>query len=474
MFKKTLKKILSKKTLSAVVSALLTAGSFVGCAGNSASAGDASAAGGGNPAPTQTVAQTAGTTQQNIVFWHSMGGSGGEAIDKMVADFNASQDYITVTAQFQGEYDDAVTKLQSLAGTDAAPDIMQLYDIGTRWMIDSGNAVPMQTLIDRDGWDVSVVEPNIAGYYTVDDMLYSMPFNSSTPIMYYNKDWFREAGLDPETPPANWDELEAAASALTHDEGGETLYGFTLQIYGWFFEQYISKQSLNYANNGNGRESTATAVEFDSNGGGQALLDRWLDLYNQGILGNLGRDGNACIAAFATGKTGIVFGSTASMATILAGVDGAFEVGTGFLPDLTPGVNGGVSIGGGSLWMMDKGGDESKNAAWEFIKYMVLPEQQFYWHTQTGYFPINTKAYDIPEMNAHLEKNPQFRTAIDQLHASPVSARGALIGVFTEARQTVERNIEMVLDGSQTPGQAIAEMAKSINTAIETYNIANS
>ncbi|MDR1569106.1 MAG: ABC transporter substrate-binding protein [Oscillospiraceae bacterium] len=408
-----------------------------------------------------------------IVFWHSMGGMGGEAIDKMVSDYNATHEGVHVTAQFQGSYDDAITKLQSLAGTDAAPDIMQLYDIGTRWMIDSGNAVPIQTLIDRDGWEKDVIEPNIAGYYTVENQLYSMPFNSSTPILYYNKDAFAAAGLDPEMPPQNWDELEQAARALTHEENGESIYGFAMQIYGWFFEQYMSKQGLTYANNGNGRDATATMVEFDSNGGGVALLSRWKQLVDEGIVANLGRGDSPYQTSFATGKAAIIFGSTASLNGILNAVDGQFEVGTGYLPDLITGFNGGVSIGGGSLWLMEKGDDASKEAAWDVVKYLVSPEVQYYWNTQTGYFPINVQTYDLPEMQAHLDARPQFRTAIDQLHATTLAARGALLGVFTEARQTVEQNIEKVLDGSLTPEQAVAAMAASINAAIENYNIAN-
>lgn len=474
---------MKKRLLTVALSVALAISTFAGC-GSSAAETQTSA----NNATNTSTSEIASTPEsetppsteetltepQELIFWHSMGGSGGEALEKMVSDFNNSQDYITVTPQFQGNYDDAVTKLQSVIGTDAAPDIMQLYDIGTRWMIDSGYSVPMQELIDSENWDVAQIEPNIAGYYTVDGTLHSMPFNSSTPIMYYNKDAFRDAGLDPDTPPANWDELEEYSQKLTHTEDGETFYGFTLQVYGWFFEQYLSKQGLTYANNGNGRDAVATVVDFDQNGGGTAFLTRWNDLYQKGLVGNLGRDGDACINSFGAGKTYMIFGSTASINTVLSAVGGDFELGTGFLPDLITGTNGGVSIGGGSLWMVDKGSDDRKTAAWEFIKFMVSPEQQVYWHQQTGYFPISVKAYDLPEMQEHLEANPLFQTAIDQLHASPVEARGALLGVFTEARQTVEKNIEMMLDGSQTPEDAVSSMATSINSSIEKYNIANS
>lgn len=425
-----------------------------------------------NTSTTSTSSSAAAPVEgkTNITFWHSMGGKGGEAIKQMVADFNAQSQTVNVIEQYQGTYDEAVTKLKSSAASGQGPEIMQLYDIGTRWMIDSGYAVEMQGIIDRNGFDATQIEPNIAAYYSVGGKLYSMPFNSSTPIMYYNKDAFQEAGLDPENPPKNFEELENAATLLT--KNGTP--GMAMYVYSWFFEQYISKQGLNYANNGNGRTDKATAVEFDSNGAGLAFFQKMEDFNKKGINANFGRDGAAAQNAFSSGQAFITFGSTASLTDILKAVNGKFELGTAPLPDLITGVNGGVSIGGGSLWMMNKGDDASKDAAWEFIQYGVTPEVQVTWHKQTGYFPITVKAYELQEMKDHIANNPQFVTAIDQLHASKPTSAGALLGVFTEARQTVEGNWEKMLGGSITAQEVVDDSAKAINTSIEQYNIANS
>ena len=127
-----------------------------------------------------------GTT---ISFWHAMGGVNGEALDYLVNKFNEENEYgIKVDSQYQGEYDDEINKLKSAQLGNMGADLVQIYDIGTRFMIDSGWVIPMQDMIDSEGYDVSDLEPNITAYYTVDDKLYSMPFNSSTPILYYNKD----------------------------------------------------------------------------------------------------------------------------------------------------------------------------------------------------------------------------------------------------------------------------------------------
>ena len=139
------------------------------------------------------ASEVAGTT---ISFWHSMGGVNGEALDTLVKQFNEENEYgITVDAQYQGEYDDSLNKLKSAQIGNMGADLVQVYEIGTRFMIDSGWIVPMQEMIDGDGYDLSQIEPNLAAYYTIDNELYSMPFNSSTPILYYNKDMFEKAGI---------------------------------------------------------------------------------------------------------------------------------------------------------------------------------------------------------------------------------------------------------------------------------------
>ena len=177
-----------------------------------------------------------GTT---ITFWHSMGGVNGEALQTLVDKFNAENEYgITVDAQYQGEYDDTINKLKSAQIGNMGADLVQIYDIGTRFMIDSGWIVPMQELMDQAGFDSSVIEPNIAAYYTVDDELYSMPFNSSTPIMYYNKDMFDAAGIT--EIPTSLEQIAKISDKLTTDGGAEET--ISLGIYGWFFEQFVCKQ----------------------------------------------------------------------------------------------------------------------------------------------------------------------------------------------------------------------------------------
>lgn len=450
---------MQKKLVSSLLIGAVALGALSGCATKS------------EAAQSEAVNQTEQPVE--LVFWHSMGGKGGEAIDALTKQFNASQDTIQVEAQYQGAYDDAINKLKSAALGNAGPDIMQLYDIGTRWMIDSGYAVPMQGIIDQTGYDLSQLEENILAYYTIDGDLYSMPFNSSTPILYYNKDAFKEVGLDSEVAPKNFNEILDFSQKLVKKEGSQVQrYGYAMQIYGWFFEQFMVKQQLDYADNNNGRSAAATAVAFDQNGGGLAVMEGWKALVDSGVVGNFGRNGDTTKDAFISGKTAMMIGSTASLGDIKSGIDGTFELGTAYLPSVNEEDQGGVSIGGGSLWIMDKEDVKRQEAAFEFIKFMVSAEAQVAWSKATGYFPITKLAYELPEMAEHLAAHPEFNTAINQLHES-TGATGAVLSVFPEARASIEENIEKMLNGEATPEEALQNSAATINKAVERYNKSN-
>ena len=349
-----------------------------------------------------------GTT---ISFWHSMGGVNGEALDTLVKQFNEENEYgITVDAQYQGEYDDSLNKLKSAQIGNMGADLVQVYEIGTRFMIDSGWIVPMQEMIDGDGYDLSQIEPNLAAYYTIDNELYSMPFNSSTPILYYNKDMFEKAGIT-EVPDSLEGIGEIGQQLLDNGGAGEAM---SMGIYGWFFEQLISKQGLEYANNGNGRKEAATAVAFDENGAAKNILTVWKDLNDKGFAPIVGKGGDAGLADFSAGKSAITLGSTASLKQILQDVNGKFEVGTAYFPKVSSSDEGGVSIGGASLWALDNQDPKKLRATWEFIKFLISPESQAYWNAQTGYFPVTVAAQEEETFKQNVAEYPQFQTAIDQ------------------------------------------------------------
>lgn len=424
----------------------------------------------GGPSKEATTADSGKPVK--IVFWYSVGGKVAETTKTLVDQFNQSHPDIQVEAVYQGSYDDALNKLKQSIQSKSTPNVMQVYDIGTRFMIDSKAVVPVQKWIDADKLDTSTFEPNILAYYTVNNQLYSMPFNTSTPILYYNKDMFKAAGLDPENPPKTFDEVTAAADKLTVRDASGTVTrpGITLAIYGWFFEQFLAEQNALFANNGNGRDGVSSAVAYTSPQGEQ-ILNWWNDMVKAGTCGNVGRKTSDSQKAFIAGQTAMTLDSTGVLPDIIDGVNGKFQVGTAFMPRPT-GADGGVIIGGGSLWLMGNHSEAEEKAAWEFIKFMAAPKQQAYWHIHTGYFPITKLAYNEEDLKKHHEKYPQFKVAIDQLHSSPINraTQGALLGVFTQARQEIETAIEQVLNGQATAADALAKSAETVNAAIARYN----
>ncbi|CAG7642321.1 sn-glycerol-3-phosphate-binding periplasmic protein UgpB [Paenibacillus solanacearum] len=422
----------------------------------------ASACGGDSPAGGDS------SGPKKVVFWHAMGGANQKVVEQLAADFNASQNKIQVEAIYQGSYDDLLSKLKTTMDTKDGPTLVQVYEIGSRFMIDSKAITPMQKFIDVDKYDLSQLEPNITGYYTFGGKLNSMPFNTSNPILYYNKDLFKAAGLDPEKPPKTYEELQQMADKIT--KSGKAV-GANFAIYGWFMEQLFANQGAEYVNNGNGRNALATESLVGSEAGVKTLT-WWKNLVDTKAANNLGRKTDDSKKAFSAGQVAMILESTASLKGLVDNAQGKFEVGTGFLPKPAGAKEGGVIVGGASLWMMNNRPDDEQKAAWEFVKFLTSPKEQAYWHINTGYFPITKKAYDEQSVKDNLKKFPQFQTAVDQLHQTKLNTatQGAVMGVFPEARQIVEGAIEEALNAKKTPKDALDGAAKDISAKLQQYN----
>ncbi|MCP1307933.1 ABC transporter substrate-binding protein [Paenibacillus tyrfis] len=452
-------KHLNKKSMLLLLLAFVMM--FMAACGNG-NAGDKPATGGAE----NKEAPKAGEPVK-VVWWHSMSGELGKAVDKLVADFNASQKNVVVEAVFQGTYDESLNKMKASMDSKSGPALIQVYEIGSRFMIDSKAITPMQKFIDADKYDVSQLEENILNYYTVDGKLNSMPFNTSNPILYYNKDMFKAAGLDPEKPPVTYEEIAEAAKKLTKD--GKA--GASFAIYGWFMEQFFANQGAELLNNGNGRTSPATESSLGSDAGVNTMT-WWKQMIDDKTMLNLGRKTDDTKKAFAAGQIAMTLDSTASLRGIVSAAEGKFQVGTAFLPKPKDAKDGGVIVGGASLYILNNRSEAEQKGAWEFIKFLADSKQQAYWHVNTGYFPITKKAYDEQLVKENLNKYPQFKTAVDQLHQTKANkaTQGAVMGVFPEARQLTEGAIEEVLNGKKSPKEALDGAAKEISSKLAQYN----
>ena len=421
-----------------------------------------------------------------VRFWHSMTGVNSNALQKIVDGFNASQTSWKVVPIYQGGYPDSLKKLVASFGTGAMPAMIQLDDIELRFMVDSNATVPPQDFIDRDnaaagtseGYeppiDLTDFEPRALQYYTLDGKLRAMPFNLSGLVLYYDEEAFKNAGLDPDKPPATLEELRAdSEKLLTRDSNGNiTRNGIALSIDPWKFEQMLAKQGALYANNGNGRDGLATKVVFDSPEA-QAILAWWQDMVKSGLATNVGLQGLQAFLSIITGKSAMAIESTASMRTVLSALGPASaRFGAAPMPSLATTNEGGIVLGGAAIWIMKERPDIEQHGAWEFLKYATQPQVQAQWHVDTGYFPVRVSSWDMePAATLHREF-PQFTTARDQVLRSPQNAAtaGAVIGPFTQVRETIQTAFEEVLVGGKTPQEALDKAAQDSDRAIERYN----
>lgn len=435
------------------------------------------------PAPTITpvppVAQPAGSTK--ITFWYGLTGANGNVVRTLVNQYNSSQSKYYVEAIQQPDYDATITKFNtSLAGGDL-PNVVQIYDIGTQRMIDTKRILPIQDFIDKEKLDlVNDLEPAVARYYTIGGKLYSMPFNSSAPVMYFDRNAFKEAGLDPDKKIWTYDEILDAAKKLTKkDASGKIIRsGVDFTLYSWIFEQELATQSGLFADPNNGRENRATKVVFN-NDPGVNWLNFLKELVDQGVGRNIGRDsgttnGSVRDANFVKGEAAITFNSIAALRGYInnAKTNGKVDVGVAYLPRPT-GAKGGVIIGGASLWITDQGTPEQQAAAWDFVKWTSQPEVQATWSSSTGYYPIRKAAYDVQEMKDTLAKYPQFGVAVEQLRATEPSfpTQGAVFGTFLQTRLAIEAAMEQFMSGAVDSAKAaLDDAANKSNDTLEEYN----
>ena len=234
--------------------------------------------------------QAQGSTK--ITFWYGLTGFNGGVVQQVVNKFNESQTKYYVEGIQQPNYDDTINKLNtSLAGGDL-PNVVQIYDIGTQRMIDTKRIIPVQDFVDEGQPAGPGGRPRAGGrsYYTVNGKLYSMPFNSSAPVMYYDKNAFKEVGLDPDKPPQTYDEVFAAAQKLAKkDASGKIIRsGVDFTLYGWILEQEMATQSAVYLEPDNGRGAErGTKLVFNSEAG-QNWLNFLKKLQDEGIGRSVG------------------------------------------------------------------------------------------------------------------------------------------------------------------------------------------
>lgn len=408
-----------------------------------------------------------------IVFWHAMTGNNGKVVTGLVADFNASHPDVQVTEQYKGNYNDTLNAVIQAAGQGQGPNITQIFDLGTPLAIDSGFFTPIQNVLSADQLQnvKSDVLPPLINYFTVNGLLWSLPWNNSTPLFYYNKDMFTAAGLDPNTPPATWQDLEADCDKIK--TANVAPYCISAQVYGWYFEQWMALQGQELANNGNGRSGRATETNLTSDAA-KNILNFWKDLNDKGYWTYTGKleDSQGANQIFISKQAAMIIESTGALGTFTKGAQTSnFQLGTGFFPTNADLPRQGVIIGGASLWVSAANSDAQNKAAVEFLTWLHEAKQMAAWHQGTGYLPITKSAQDLLTSQGYYTQNPNAKTAIDQLAAAKVTpaTAGAVMGPFPQIRTIVEQAIQGVVNGGDVD-QALTDAKSQADAALADYN----
>lgn len=403
-----------------------------------------------------------------ITWWHAMSGSRLDVVNAIVDSFNASHPNIELKPLFTGSYAETLTKFIAAYRTGTAPNLVQVYEVGTETMLDSGAIIPVYTIPEMLGesWDWAQYVIPITNYYSKDGNLWSMPFNSSTAMLYYNKDIFEKAGLDPNKPPTTWKELEEYGKKILKSGAVEHVLSFGWP--GWIFEQMHAYHNQLFANNDNGRSGLATEVLFNGPFG-TMVLETWARLAKEGIFLYGGPEYSAN-TAFKAGQLAMLIQSTSSLSGIEKKAN--FAVGTSFLPRFEGYPRGNSVIGGGSLWVTKGQSQEELRAVWEFLKYLGQTDIAIQWHKGTGYFPTVNSAVKALLDEGWFSKDQNYLTAFLQILSgrrdNPAVA-GVRLGPFVEIREIERAAIEKAVSGVMSPKEALDEAAQKANALLADY-----
>ncbi len=414
--------------------------------------------------------------QTEIEWWHAMGGALGEKVEEIAAGFNATQSDFVVTAVYKGNYTETMNAAIAAFRAGEQPEIVQVFEVGTATMMAAEGAIyPVYQLMAdmEEPFDPSAYLASVTGYYTdPDGNMLSMPFNSSTPVMYWNKNIFAEAGID--GPPTTWPEL--AEDAQTILDAGLAECGFTTAWQSWvMIENFSAWHNVPIGTLSNGFEGLATEFEVNSplHIAHISAMEEWSE---SGIFEYGGRRGDGQ-GLFTSGHCAMYFNSSAGRAGLIASIEG-FEFGTSMLP-YWPDVEGAPQnsiIGGATLWVLAGNDDAQYPGVAQFFSYLSSAEVQADWHQFTGYLPITYAAYELTKEQGYYDENEGADVAINQmtLNEPTANSKGLRFGSFVQIRDIFNEELEAVWGGQKSAEEALNAMVERGNELLRQFEEDNS
>jgi len=410
-----------------------------------------------------------------IQFWHSMTGKLGDKVNEIAQKFNATQADFKVMPVYKGQYDESMAAAIAAYRAGNPPQIVQVFEVGTATMMAAKGAVkPVYQLMADAGekFDPKAFLGAVYGYYSdTQGRLLSMPFNSSSQVLYINDDAFKKAGLDPANPPRTWPEVGQAAEKL---KASGAACAFTTGWQSWVqLESFSAWHNVPVATKENGFGGLETRLEWN-----EPLKVKHIqtlgDWSKKGLFTYAGRKDEP-LSKFTSGDCAMITTSSGSYSNIKANAKFNWRVARlPYWPDVA-GAPQNTIIGGATLWVLTQKDPAVYKGIAKFFTFLSSPEVQADWHQSTGYVPITIAAYELTKSQGFYEKNPGFDIAIGELNNKPPTAnsKGVRVGNFVEIRNINDEELEQVWNGQKTAKQALDDAVRRGNEQLERFQKAN-
>ncbi|WP_244629706.1 sn-glycerol-3-phosphate ABC transporter substrate-binding protein UgpB [Martelella limonii] len=408
--------------------------------------------------------------ETELQWWHAMTGANNEVVDQLAKEFNDSQDDYKIVPVFKGTYPETLNAGIAAFRSRQPPAIIQVFDAGSGVMMSAeGAVVPVAEVLEKGGYtfDKSNYLPGIVAYYSKPDgTMLSFPYNSSSPILYYNKDIFEKAGLDPNAPPKTWPEVFDAARKIK--TSGAANCGLTSTWLTWIqTENFAAWNNVPYGTNENGLAGTDVELEINA----PIYVEHFqaiADLAKDGVFRYGGRTSEAK-QLFLSGECGILTESSGGLGDI---VKSGMNYGIGQLPYYEGHGPQNTIPGGASLWVFaGKSDDEEKGIA-EFFNFLSQTDIQARLHQVSGYLPVTMAAYEATKESGFYDKNPGRETPIQQMmgKAPTENSKGVRLVNLPQVRDILNEEFEKMLAGEQDAKAALDSAVERANASIKEAN----
>ena len=420
-------------------------------------------------ATTATLLSNAAYAETEITWWHAMGGALGETVNQISEDFNASQADYKITPVFKGTYEETLTSGIAAFRAGEQPNILQVFDAGAATVIGAkGATIPIQDLLVDNGVEFNI-EDYISGvryfYADSDGKMIGMPFNSSSPIMYFNVDALKAAGV---TAPKTWEEFQETTAPALKKSGYTALSQSHLP---WIFtENFMSRHDLPFATNNNGYDGVDTKI-LVNNDAIKAHFTALTNWQEEGYFEWFGTGWSDNQTPFEEGKVAIWLGSSGSFGG-LSKKDLPFEFSATYLPywEAVTTEPKQTFIGGAALFAMAGKTAEENAATSAFFEFLTSPETQYFWHRETGYVPITEAAYALAKSDGHYVKSPAAEVGILQLSLpAGENTRGYRMGFYVQIRDVMNREYGRILTGETTVEDAFQNIETEANKLLSRF-----